>query len=38
MIKHGLLATEAKRIIADLAIGQGAPLKALNLLTATVNK
>lgn len=38
MIKHGLPAVEAKRIIADLAIGQGAALKALNLSTATVNK
>ena len=38
MVKHGLLATEAKRIIADLAIGQGAALKALSLSTATVNK
>lgn len=38
MIKHGLPAAEAKRIIADLAIGQGAALKALNLSTATVNK
>ena len=38
MIKHGVPATEAKRIIADLAIGQGAALKALNLSTATVNK
>jgi len=38
MIKHGLSAVEAKRIIADLAIGQGAALKALNISTATVNK
>ena len=38
MIKHGIHATQAKRIIADLAIGQGAALKALNLSTATVNK
>ncbi|PPQ28126.1 type II RES/Xre toxin-antitoxin system antitoxin [Rhodopila globiformis] len=38
MIKHGVPAAEAKRIIADLAIGQGAALKALNLSTATVNK
>jgi putative toxin-antitoxin system antitoxin component (TIGR02293 family) len=38
MIKRGVRATEAKRIIADLAIGQGAALKALNLSPATVNK
>jgi putative toxin-antitoxin system antitoxin component (TIGR02293 family) len=38
MIKHGIRATEAKRIIAELAIGQGATLKALNLSPATVNK
>ena len=38
MIKHGIRAAEAKRIIADLAIGQGAALKALKLSPATVNK
>jgi putative toxin-antitoxin system antitoxin component (TIGR02293 family) len=38
MIKRGVRASEAKRIIADLAIGQGAALKALNLSPATVNK
>ena len=38
MIKYGIRATEAKRIIAELAIGQGAALKALNLSPATVNK
>ena len=38
MIKRGIRATEAKRIIAELAIGQGAALKALNLSPATVNK
>jgi putative toxin-antitoxin system antitoxin component (TIGR02293 family) len=38
MIKHGIRATEAKRIIAELAIGQGAALKALKLSPATVNK
>jgi putative toxin-antitoxin system antitoxin component (TIGR02293 family) len=38
MIKHGIRATDAKRIIAELAIGQGATLKALNLSPATVNK
>ena len=38
MIKHGVRATEAKRIIAELAIGQGAVLKALKLSPATVNK
>ena len=38
MIKRGIRATEAKRIIAELAIGQGAALKALKLSPATVNK
>lgn len=38
MIKHGVRAVEAKRILSDLAIGQGAALKALNLSPATVNK
>src|SRR5208283_653393 len=38
VIQHGIRATEAKRIIADLAIGQGAALKALKLSPATVNK
>ena len=38
MIKLGVRAAEAKRIIADLAIGQGAALKALKLSPATVNK
>jgi putative toxin-antitoxin system antitoxin component (TIGR02293 family) len=38
MIKRGIRASEAKRIIAELAIGQGAALKALKLSPATVNK
>jgi putative toxin-antitoxin system antitoxin component (TIGR02293 family) len=38
MIRRGIPATVAKRIFADLAIGQGAGFKALNLSTATVNK
>ncbi|MDB5359613.1 MAG: hypothetical protein JWO51_910 [Rhodospirillales bacterium] len=38
MIKHGISASDAKRVIAELAIGQGAGLKALNLSQATVNK
>jgi putative toxin-antitoxin system antitoxin component (TIGR02293 family) len=38
LIKGGLPASEAKRIFADLAIGQGAALKALRLSPATVNK
>ena len=38
MIKGGIPATEAKRIFADLAIGQGAAFKALRLSPATVNK
>jgi putative toxin-antitoxin system antitoxin component (TIGR02293 family) len=38
MIRQGIPASEAKRIFADLAIGQGVGFKALNLSTATVNK
>jgi putative toxin-antitoxin system antitoxin component (TIGR02293 family) len=38
MIKRGVPATEAKRIIEKLSIGQGAALKALNLSPATFNK
>lgn len=38
MIKRGIRAIEAKRIITELAIGQGAALKALSLSPATVNK
>ena len=38
MIKRGIPAAEAKRIFADLAIGQGAALKALNIAPATINK
>jgi putative toxin-antitoxin system antitoxin component (TIGR02293 family) len=38
MIKRGVRATDAKHVIADLAIAQGAALKALNLSQATVNK
>ncbi len=38
MIRRGIPAAAAKRLFADLAIGQGAALKALNLSTATVNK
>lgn len=37
-IKRGLPATDAKRIIADLHLGQGEALKALKLSQATVNK
>ena len=38
MIKGGIPAATAKRIFADLAIGQGTALKALRLSPATVNK
>jgi putative toxin-antitoxin system antitoxin component (TIGR02293 family) len=38
MIRNGVRATEAKRVIGELAIGHGAMLKALNLSPATVNK
>lgn len=38
LIKLGLRASEAKRIIATLAIGQGAMLRALDLSPATINK
>ena len=38
MIRRGVPAALAKHIFADLALGQGAGLKAVNLSTATVNK
>lgn len=39
LIKRGIPASEAKRIIADLTpLRQGATLKALNISTATINK
>jgi putative toxin-antitoxin system antitoxin component (TIGR02293 family) len=38
MIRRGIPAAAAKRLFADLPIGQGAGFKALNLSTATVNK
>lgn len=38
MIRRGIPASEAKRLLAELPIGQGAGFKALNLSTATVNK
>lgn len=38
MIRHGVRAVEAKRILADLAIGQRAALKALNLSPTAVNR
>ena len=38
LIKRGVRAREAKLMLAELAIGQGAALKALNLSQATVNK
>ena len=38
MIRRGIPASEAKRLFAELPIGQGAAFKALNLSTATVNK
>jgi putative toxin-antitoxin system antitoxin component (TIGR02293 family) len=38
MIRRGVSAAEAKRIFAELAIGQGAGFKALNLPVATINK
>jgi putative toxin-antitoxin system antitoxin component (TIGR02293 family) len=38
MIKHGLRAAVAKRILTDLGIGQGAGQKALKLFPATINK
>ena len=38
MIRQGIPANEAKRMIADLSIGHGVALKALNLSPATVNK
>ena len=38
MIRRGVAAAEAKRMLSDLAIGQGAGMQALNLAVATVNK
>lgn len=38
MIKDGILAIDAKRIFADLAMSQGWALNALNLSAATVNR
>ncbi len=38
MVRRGIPAAEAKRIFADLHIGQSAGFKALNLSTATVNR
>jgi putative toxin-antitoxin system antitoxin component (TIGR02293 family) len=38
LIKRGVRASDAKRMLAALGIGQGAALKALNLSQATVNK
>jgi putative toxin-antitoxin system antitoxin component (TIGR02293 family) len=38
MIRDGFPAGEAKSVISDLAIGQGATLRALGLSQATVNK
>lgn len=38
MIKEGIPAGDAKRLLAELPIGQGAGFKALNLPTATVNR
>ena len=38
MIRHGIPASEAKRLFAELPIGQGAGFKALNLSPATVNR
>ncbi len=38
MVRRGVLASEAKRILAELPIGQSTSLKALNLSTATVNR
>jgi putative toxin-antitoxin system antitoxin component (TIGR02293 family) len=38
MIRQGIPASEAKRMVAGLPIGQGAGFRALNLSIATVNK
>ena len=38
MIRGGVQAAEAKRLLEHLALGQGAGLKALSLSTATINK
>ncbi len=38
LIRRGIPASEAKRILGDLTFGQGVGIKALNLSVATVNK
>jgi putative toxin-antitoxin system antitoxin component (TIGR02293 family) len=38
MIRRGIPAAEAKRLVVELPIGQGVAFNALNLSTATVNK
>ncbi len=38
MIRGGVQAADAKRLLDHLALGQGAGLKALSLSTATINK
>lgn len=38
MIKHGIPASQAKRILADLAVPQAAALRALNISPATMNR
>lgn len=38
MIKHGLRATEAKRILSDLAVTQAVAMQALNISAATMNR
>ena len=38
MIKHGLRAAEAKRILSDLAVTQAVAMRALNISAATMNR
>ncbi|WP_208852635.1 antitoxin Xre/MbcA/ParS toxin-binding domain-containing protein [Roseomonas mucosa] len=38
MIKHGLSAAEAKRILSDLAVTQAVAMRALNISAATMNR
>ncbi|MCW8085050.1 type II RES/Xre toxin-antitoxin system antitoxin [Sabulicella glaciei] len=38
MIKHGLRASDAKRILSDLAVTQAVAMRALNISAATMNR
>jgi len=38
LVREGVDAAQAKRLLADLSLGQGIGLRALNLSTATINR